>query len=197
MTEPAVDGEPDFESEPDDDTLGDRLHRRARGFDDAVDVAFDRVRGHKVVDRLFYEASELGDFSLLWQLVGALQAVGSTDPIAALVRSSSILGVESVAVNQGVKRLFDRERPVHDGERPHHLRRPLTSSFPSGHASAAFTAAVVLSDGRRGKPLFFAAAAIVASSRVYVRIHHASDVVAGAAVGYALGRLAVRVWPRR
>jgi membrane-associated phospholipid phosphatase len=183
--------------DPQDDSLGDRLHRRARGFDDAVDRAFDRVRGHKVVDRGFYEASELGDFSLLWHLIGATQALRADDPLTYLARASGILGLESVIVNQGIKRLFDRERPVHDGDRPHHLRRPLTSSFPSGHASAAFTAAVVLSQGRRGRPLFFAAAAVVASSRVYVRIHHASDVVAGATLGYLLGRVAVRVWARR
>ena len=35
-------------------------------------------------------------------------------------------------------------------------------------------------------------AAVVATSRAYVRIHHASDVVGGAAVGLALGKLAVR-----
>src|SRR4029079_19252163 len=34
---------------------------------------------------------------------------------------------------------------------------------------------------------WYAAAAAVASTRVYVRLHHASDVVAGAALGFALG----------
>jgi undecaprenyl-diphosphatase len=196
VTEPASDVSAIPESVVAPPTMGDRLHRRASGFDLAVDRAFGRLRGNPNLDRFFYEASSLGDFSLLWQLLGAVQALTASDPLVALARSTTILGVESVAVNQGVKRLFDRERPIHDGERPHELRRPRTSSFPSGHASAAFTAAVVLSEGRRGKPLFYAAAAVVASSRVYVRIHHASDVVAGAAVGYAFGRLAVRLWRR-
>jgi membrane-associated phospholipid phosphatase len=35
----------------------------------------------------------------------------------------------------------------------------------------------------------------VASSRVYVKMHHASDVVAGAALGFAMAHLARRVWP--
>lgn len=199
MSEPLVvpplpEGPPD---RVDDHSLGVRLHRRASRFDDTVDRLFDRLRGRRAIDRLFYEASELGDFSLLWHLLGAVQAVGARDPLLDLVRTSSILGAESVAINQGVKRLFDRERPVHDGERPHRLRTPLTSSFPSGHASAAFTAAAVLSQGRRGKVAFYGLAAIVASSRIHVRIHHASDVVAGAAVGYVIGRVATRLWPRR
>jgi undecaprenyl-diphosphatase len=35
----------------------------------------------------------------------------------------------------------------------------------------------------------------VALSRVHVRIHHASDVVGGVAVGVALGALAKKAWP--
>jgi len=45
-------------------------------------------------------------------------------------------------------------------------------------------------------PLYYVAAAVVASSRVYVKIHHASDVLAGAATGLVLGRLARRIWPK-
>jgi membrane-associated phospholipid phosphatase len=68
------------------------------------------------------------------------------------------------------------------------MRVPITSSFPSGHATAAFTAAVFLSDDDRAlAPLWFGLAAAVAFSRVYVRMHHASDTVAGAAIGLALG----------
>ena len=36
--------------------------------------------------------------------------------------SFSLIGAESLVVNQGVKRLFNRHRPVHDAERPHDLR---------------------------------------------------------------------------
>jgi undecaprenyl-diphosphatase len=73
------------------------------------------------------------------------------------------------------------------------MRRPITSSFPSGHATAAFTAASVLAHTGQGDVFWYAIAAVVASSRVYVRMHHASDVVAGAALGLVLGRVA-RHW---
>jgi membrane-associated phospholipid phosphatase len=36
---------------------------------------------------------------------------------------------------------------------------------------------------------------LVASSRVYTRMHHTSDIVAGAALGVALGTIARRVLP--
>ncbi len=176
-----------------------RLKRAITGFDDAVDDRIDRVRGNKAVDRVMYGASELGDWSLIWHLVGVSQALlPGRDPMSA-VRLSAILGAESLLVNVGVKSLFRRSRPQWEREhaRPHRLRNPKTSSFPSGHASSAFTAAGVLAAG--GDPLwpvYYSIAVVVASSRAYVRIHHASDVVAGAALGVGLGALANALWPR-
>jgi undecaprenyl-diphosphatase len=35
----------------------------------------------------------------------------------------------------------------------------------------------------------------VAASRVYVGVHHASDVLAGAVLGAAMARTARKVWP--
>ena len=156
-------------------------------FDDAVDRAWEGLRGHPVADKIFYAASQLGDFSLLWHLLGVTRGLISKEGIREAGRLSAALAVESVLVNGAVKSLFRRERPAHAEERPHHLRRPLTSSFPSGHASAAFMAATLLAERTRVKPLWYALAGVVAASRVHTRIHHASDVVAGAALGLALG----------
>jgi undecaprenyl-diphosphatase len=163
-------------------------------FDDAVDDFFEvQLRGRPLVDRMFYVASELGDFSLIWHLLGAGQGVLRPDGFERTIRLSAALGVESLLVNGGIKSLFRRERPVHQGERPHRLRTPRTTSFPSGHASSAFLAASLLASGSRVKPVYYGLAAIVASSRIHVRIHHASDVAGGVAIGLALGALAKRI----
>jgi undecaprenyl-diphosphatase len=164
-------------------------------FDATVESLFDHVRGIAVVDRVFYTASELGDWSLIWHLAGAGQGVFLRDGVARALRTSACMGLESGFVNGGVKALFRRARPIVETERPHRLRQPRTSSFPSGHASAAFVAAALLSDGRRAKPLYYGVASVVALSRVHVRIHHASDVVGGVAIGVALGALAKKAWP--
>ena len=105
------------------------------------------------------------------------------------IRLSAALIAESGIVNGILKSLFKRERPNHVEERPHGLRQPLTSSFPSGHASAAFLAATLLSERSKFKPLWYGLAGIVATSRIHVRIHHASDVIAGALVGLGLSRI--------
>jgi membrane-associated phospholipid phosphatase len=165
------------------------------GFDDRVDAFLERFRGNAVADAVFVSASHLGDFSLIWHLAGAARALTGEGRRAEAVQLSALLGVESLVVNQGIKRLFRRTRPTEAGDDRYSVRRPLTTSFPSGHASAGFFAATVLTAmaGRRTAPLWYGLAGIVALSRPYVRIHHASDIVAGGAVGLVLGRVAVKV----
>ncbi len=144
---------------------------------------------------MFTTASELGDFSVVWQLVNAARGVaGGRHATDQSFVFAALLGAESLLVNQGIKRLVDRERPTVGGDPRLRVRTPSTSSFPSGHASAAFFAASVLTamGPRRCAPLWFGLAGVVATSRVYVRIHHASDVVGGAAVGLALGAVVRR-----
>ena len=174
----------------------DHVRARIARFDDRVDSAFDRVRGNPVTDRMFYGASELGDFSLVWFILGALRGLRSERDWQAAVRVGAGLAVESALVNGVIKSFFRRRRPPVEGfvhRLP--LRRPRTSSFPSGHATAAFSAAALLSEDDVLSPLYYCVAAVVASSRVYVKVHHASDVVAGAALGAVMGRAARMAFP--
>ena len=166
-------------------------------FDAAFDAALERLRGHPLSDRVFRTASALGDWSVIWELVGAAWGLTSDRRTDRALRLAVLLGVESLVVNQGIKRLFKRERPTVGGDPRLPVRRPSTSSFPSGHASSGFFAATLLSEGDPElAPLWFALAAVVATSRAYVRVHHASDIVAGAAVGLALAAVARRLWPQ-
>lgn len=165
-------------------------------FDEVVDIGFDRLRGNAIADRVFYTASELGDFSLIWHIVNGARGLGRSSQ-KPTIRLAVALGIESALVNGVIKSFFGRRRPVAAEPRPHNLRQPLTSSFPSGHASSAALAAVLLADDDPLWPLYVGLAAIVASSRVYVRIHHASDVIAGAALGVVLAQLVKRAYPIR
>jgi undecaprenyl-diphosphatase len=165
-------------------------------FDRSVDQAFDHLRGNPVADRLFYGATELGDFGLIWVLIGATQALGGDRQIARAGRLTATLAVESVVVNGVIKSFFKRERPVSQEPRPYKMRMPLTTSFPSGHSSTAVVAAILLSEGSSAWPLYWGVAGIVATSRIYVRIHHASDVVGGLATGLVIGTAARAFWRR-
>lgn len=173
----------------------DLVFARIDEIDDVVDGWFDALRGNRAIDRLFYAASEMGDFSLLWHLLGTGSVVAAARNEQAALRLCVALGIESAVVNGPIKSFFSRRRPVAEFERPFHLRIPRTSSFPSGHASSATMAAILLADQSRFGPAYRAAAGVIALSRIHVRIHHASDVAGGAVVGWMLGRAAKRIWP--
>jgi undecaprenyl-diphosphatase len=164
-------------------------------FDEAADRAFDHLRGHPAADRVFYAASELGDFGLIWVLLGTLKGLRKGGDLHAALRMTAAMGAESVLVNGIIKSFFRRTRPPWEVDRPLRVRRPLTSSFPSGHATSAVSAAIMLSEDDELWPLYVAIAAVVATSRIYVKIHHASDVAGGVAVGVALGLLGRRLMP--
>jgi undecaprenyl-diphosphatase len=163
--------------------------------DDKVDAWFEQLRGNPTVDRIFYAASELGDHSMVWHLIATGRAALSVRSEPAALRLVAALAVESGLVNGIVKGLFNRSRPIEVAERPLRLRIPRTSSFPSGHASSATMAAILLGDRSRLAPVYAAAAGVVALSRIHVRIHHASDIAGGAVVGAALGLLIKKVAP--
>jgi undecaprenyl-diphosphatase len=164
-------------------------------FDIAGDRLLEPLRNNRTTNTLFGAASTVGDFSVVWHVIGLLYAIGSMHRFQQALALSVTLGCESLIVNQGIKRLFRRERPTTSGDHRFDVRTPSTSSFPSGHASSATCAAIVLTSFT-GMPLaliWAAIALIVALSRAVVRIHHLSDIVGGIATGAVLGAIAVPI----
>jgi undecaprenyl-diphosphatase len=167
------------------------MHPAVDRFDAAVERAFSNVRS-PLLDRAMYTVSSSADHSLIWFIIGTGLSVKKGD-LRFAARFATAMGLESAITNGPVKSLFRRTRPVPHvdvGPLPFGMRRPITSSFPSGHATAAFTAAVLLADRHPGP--WYALATVVAGSRVYVSMHHASDVVVGAGFGLVFGHALAR-----
>lgn len=169
------------------------LQARVAAFDARLDAALEPWRDRRGVDRVFHLASEVGDFSLVWQVIGAAYGLGVRRDWREWLVFAGLIGIESLIVNQGIKRLFRRTRPTETGDPRFPVRKPRTSSFPSGHASSAFFAATLLTvwSSWPWAPLWFAIALVVALSRAVVRIHHPSDVAGGMVVGLALAAIAI------
>jgi hypothetical protein len=85
--------------------------------------------------------------------------------------------ITSTVLAEGLKRLVREDRP--DSNDP--------TSFPSGHATAAFTVAAMQSAYHPKQALWwYGGATLIAASRVQLRRHFVHDVVAGAALGYGV-----------
>lgn len=164
-------------------------------FDNYVNEQLDSLRGNPFWDRVFYSASEIGDHSLVWNLIAASSAAISLKNERSALRTIGGLAIETAIVNGLIKTMFERKRPVVTEVRPLHLRIPRSSSFPSGHSSAAAMGAVLLAEKSKFAGLYAGAMSVIAISRAYVKIHHPSDVVAGVAVGAAMGFLTRKLVP--
>lgn len=111
----------------------------------------------------------------------ALMALGQTRLGAATLLANA----GSHLLVQVLKRAVARARPCDASGRPLALvDLPDPHSFPSGHAAAATAVAVTVALAHPLlSPLILPPAAVVAYSRVALRVHHVSDVLAGVILG--------------
>jgi undecaprenyl-diphosphatase len=95
-----------------------------------------------------------------------------------------------------LKRLVGRVRPSALGPFAYmpFSWQPEYASFPSGHSTAAFSAAIALGTlFPRARLALWLYALTIAASRVIITVHYPSDVIAGALVG-GFGAILVRNW---
>jgi undecaprenyl-diphosphatase len=171
------------------------FERGIDAFDRAVDTWVARWRGRHLPDGVAYAASALGDHGLVWLLVGLARGRHPGPRRAIAARAVVFTGVVVPGVNAALKSAVGRVRPEHGSRHVLPVRVPHTASFPSGHSLAAWCAATLLAEGDHWAPAYYLLAGTISTSRVHVRLHHATDVIAGSLLGVALGRLGRRVLP--
>jgi membrane-associated phospholipid phosphatase len=177
-----------------------------RALADATDIAtYDAIVGTATprLDRVLVDVSNAANYSRLWLAVAAAGAVVGGDR-GRLAAGQGVLAiaVTSTVANLILKPLARRQRPARSDGRPgpdsRRVRRPVSSSFPSGHAASAFAFASAMGNAAPGLRLpLRLAAATVAYSRVHTGVHYPSDVAIGAVIGdlcgSAVGALVRRV----
>jgi membrane-associated phospholipid phosphatase len=127
--------------------------------------------------------SRLGNYGLGWAVAGAAVGVAKGSPRAA-VELPAVVGA-AFGLNVLVKQVVRRSRPAADG---HLIAAPTSSSFPSSHAATAGAGAIAIGlDAPALLPALVVAAVAMAATRVYLGVHHASDVVGGLALGALTG----------
>lgn len=148
-------------------------------------------------DEISEQAEKLGNGAYDAAIVAAYGGLGLLLKDARM-QDTALLAAESfLAANAAgtlLKYSAGRARPyAEDGKRrftPFGFKTARTS-FPSGHTVSAFSLASVFaarSGSRAVKVLAYSLASSVALQRVYADKHWASDTLAGAAIGTAVGR---------
>jgi membrane-associated phospholipid phosphatase len=149
-----------------------------------------RTRGHApAVEAAVLRLAQAGENGLLWHgiaLAGA--ALGGRWRRGAYFRAVRIV-LATLVVNTVVKQTVRRARPLLEEELP--ALTPVLSgrSYPSAHSSTSFAGARALAAAGLPAAPLYALAVAMALSRPYLGVHYPSDIVAGAALGDAVGRL--------
>jgi membrane-associated phospholipid phosphatase len=121
-------------------------------------------------------------------------------------RQAALAGTEAFVISgisvEIVKLVFGRHRPYQgNSPNPRKWEGPFNSwgysSMPSGHTTVAFSVATVFASVYRDKPwvgiLSYSIATGVGLSRIYDDKHWSSDVMIGAALGFAIGKTVYHV----
>jgi undecaprenyl-diphosphatase len=148
------------------------------------------------LDSFFVALSRIGSLGAVWILLALAGALLWRRPQLFAHVTVTVLVADLLSL--GLKELTDRRRPFLEHPIPEPLMRTtLDLSLPSGHAATSFAGATILALAhRRAAVPFFALAALVAWSRVYVGVHYPLDVVAGAFLGVGVALLSTVIWRR-
>lgn len=180
------------------------LARLLASVDGAGEAAVGRLRGRRWADTAAVVVSNLSDYGYVWVAIAMWKGRRPGPARRRAVLALAGAGLTSYGVNKVAKQLVGRTRPQAAGPaatmEPRSgrlgVRRPTSSSFPSGHTLAAYCTALVLTDGPAQTAAALAFATAVAASRVHLRAHHASDVAGGAVIGTVSGLLVRRALAR-
>ncbi|WP_024876597.1 phosphatase PAP2 family protein [Saccharomonospora piscinae] len=150
----------------------------------ALLVGAQRALAKPAVVRAARGLSHFGEHSAGWFALGvAGAALDRGRRVEWLTAAAGAVGAHAASI--AVKRVVRRPRPKHP-EVTVGVHTPAQLSFPSSHATST-TAAAVLYSGLLGRNLVPALVPPMLVSRLVLGVHYPTDVLAGAALGGAVG----------
>lgn len=153
-----------------------------------------RVRLGGGAERATALITRAGEHGILWYAIAATGALVDA-PRRARWREAGLTVATAYAAGSAIKLAARRARPPIAS-----IDTETALSFPSQHAATSFAAARTLAyllPSPLGAAAAYGGALAVTGSRLHFCVHYPSDLLAGAALGDAIGRATVRRWRRR
>lgn len=166
---------------------------RIKKLDNRVLENISRIHRPKL-NRIMVTASRLGNAGLVWWAVCLPFLINPRWRLTGLIIVFS-MGFTSLMGEGIIKHSVKRTRPCHSFDDDEQLiKKPKYYSFPSGHTASSFS--VVTVTVLCTCPVYviipvFLLALLIGFSRVYLRVHYLTDVIAGMFLGVACGSVAV------
>lgn len=150
---------------------------------------------HPIADAVMVGLSVIGRGGAIWIAITLALVILDRGRLRAAGGVLLALALAFAMTDLLIKPIVARARPFETAVATRVVdRRPLTYSFPSGHAASSIAAAVTLSRlWPAGRVVLWTLATLVALSRIYVGVHYPLDVIGGALLGLACAWVAHRV----
>ncbi len=163
-------------------------------FDWSVFQFVEKYLWNDVLDVIMTVITRLGDAGLLWIAAAVCLLISKKTRKAGIVVAVGLV-LSLLCTDVILKPIFERVRPFnYTGWEalltyPNLVPKPHDWSFPSGHTSSSFAAAVpmlIMLKKRIGIPAVVLAS-LIAVSRIYIHVHYCSDVIGGFIMGVLYG----------
>lgn len=147
-----------------------------------------------LMDKAMVTITKTGNLGLIWFIVASIMLL--VDPRSADIYSFMLALILCVIIgNIIIKNIVKRSRPFFHKEYKLLIKRPWDYSFPSGHTLSSFAAATVLFIINPTVGVFaLIYAALIALSRLYLRVHFFTDVFFSIILGTVLGIASVFIY---
>lgn len=159
--------------------------------DDRLFLSINHLPHTPIFDTVALTLSGIGNAGLIWFFLGVLLFIREERKDFWFFVPIAMAGAIAGIVVEILKQILARPRPTEL------LDAIVVSSahgysFPSGHATMAFALATVLSAKEpKWRWWFFILAVLISLSRIYMGVHYPLDVIGGAMIGWAIGRLSI------
>lgn len=149
---------------------------------------------NRLLDSIMVFITSLGDNGFIWIMISVI-LISLKKYRKCGVRVIIALLLSVFFVNVIMKNLFSRSRPCWvDKSINLKVKNPKDYSFPSGHTSASFAAAIVIFfNYRTGGIIALILASLIGFSRMYLFVHYPSDVLVGGILGWICGVLSYTI----
>lgn len=146
-----------------------------------------------ILDKIMPIITKLGDVGIIWFVISIALIISKKYRRVGWVCILSLF-ISSLIGEVFLKHVIQRTRPFNIVPGISLLvKKPITTSFPSGHTTASFAVAYVISKTiKKFKPYVIILAVLIAFSRLYLFVHYPTDVLSGIVIGLVSGMLAVR-----
>jgi undecaprenyl-diphosphatase len=158
----------------------------------------DKYLRYEILDRIMPVVTSLGNVGAVWIILSIYLLNDNNYRVYGYIVVTAL--ILALVLGEGImKHLVKRTRPfIKMSDQKLLIKRPITYSFPSGHAASSFAVAGIFNILNTSGSIYVTIiASMIAFSRCYLKVHYFTDVLVGILIGLFCSQVAVWIFTGR